>query len=667
MLQLIQSEVQKLNELFPLIAETFNNVLALDIETAAADAYTDVDNAELNPWTAKITRIGLVGYYNNKLVVKSFNPDNFNELESFLASIPNVAITGHNAKFDFKHLIQKGLLTKDSAKLLWAHDSNIAAALSTKKVPEYYITDYEARRNTLNKMLPHGKGHRKAGPGSLKMLAPYFLGIEPFWESTLDHSDPRYNLLDCLYTYYLTAILVQHVIGDLNASRCYSDLIDRSKLLLEAELDGITLDTKETKVRMEANAAKLIELEAKIKAQWANHFEHWRRLQLGELQRKYESMAEAYLMKRQTTADKDKITAKYLALFEKAVAKADLELNINSVEQLKWLLRDALGYDITGFDGEEAADKEVLMKLSEEHEDIQVLMEYKKAKKLQSTYYPELLNYARFDGRVHCNFNITGARTGRLSSSDPNLQNQPGHIHDLFIAAPGNELITKDLSALEPVLIAYFTEDENLIKIVQSGASFHSVNAKEIFNLECSVDDVAKLYPKERKAAKEFGLSILYGAGANRVRQSLKKQGYAFSLDECKQMVYRVRDYYSGVWAFKQQLDIMFETGETIYNYLGRPIKFDNAEDVYMQGFNTLIQGSGSDILCQAVTDLCKTNSWISLRLLVHDEAVIEVPESRAEEGEKLLEYHMTKFSLPTKLGPVTLRVEGKRGKSWEK
>jgi DNA polymerase-1 len=471
-------------------------------------------------------------------------------------------------------------------------------------------------------------------------------------------------LLDCLYSYYLAAVQLKEV-ADLGATKCYSDLIERNKLLMTAEVEGITLDVAETKRRLDENAEKLIKLEAQIKEQWAPQFNLWRMLQLQQLELKYQQMAEDYASKR--GKDVDSVWPKYEVLLAKAKEKADVEFNLNSPEQLKWLLRDAVGRDITGLDGEEAADKGVLALLSEQYDDVKVLMEYKKHQKLQSTYYPELLEHAKHDGRIHCNFNITGARTGRLSSSALNLQNQPGHVHDLFTAAPGNVLITKDFSAIEPVFIAFYSEDKHLVDIVQSGKSFHSVNAKEIFNLPCEPSKVAELYPKERKAAKEFALSVLYGAGGGRVQQSLKKQGYSFTLDECKRMVYRLRDYYSDVWAFKTEVDSIATSGAVFYNYFGRPLQFKNPDEVFMSSFNSLVQGTASDLLVDAGTKLVSANPWIRPRLFVHDEIVVEVPEDRAREAEELLVKQMTGYELMTKFGNVPITVEGKVSKTWIK
>ena len=666
MKSIISKEVEYLEAHFPFAKTDLLDIMAIDIETAPKPDATDPDTAALDYFTGDITLVGLVGYYDGVLVVEQYTPKDFNLLRASLKQkLDNgIKLTAHNGKFDFKFLIHNNIISYEDACKIWSDDSSILAAVDVYKIPDKWISNYEQQRQLINKTLPHNKGHRRAGPGSLKTLAPFLLGVETFYESTLDHNNSKYNLLDCLYTYYITAEL-QKKVGDISGQKCYSDLMERVKLLMRAELDGIKLDIPETKRRLEANALKIVELEKQIKSQWRPQFDKWEATQQDLLKNKYDEMSLIYANKH--NKDLAVVKPKYDLLYEKAKSKANFELNLQSPDQLKWLLKIGLGYDITGFDGEESADKEVLSSLSETKDDVKVLMDYRKSIKLQSTYYPELLEKAKFDGRVHCGFNLTGARTGRLSASSPNLQNQPGHIHDLFIADDGNVLITKDLSALEPVLIAFFTEDPNLVDIVQRGISFHSVNAKEIFNLPCTIEEVAKQFPLERKAAKEFGLSILYGAGAKRVQQSLKKYGYNFDLTACKKMVYRIRDFYSGVWGFKTELDVVGEQGELVYNLFKRPILIQDKDDIYMTLFNSLIQGSGSDALLQAAVDLTKENSWIKLRLLVHDEMVVEVPKTRAEEAEKLVEYHMTKFELKTNLGDLKLQVEGRVDRTWLK
>jgi DNA polymerase I-like protein with 3'-5' exonuclease and polymerase domains len=140
------------------------------------------------------------------------------------------------------------------------------------------------------------------------------------------------------------------------------------------------------------------------------------------------------------------------------------------------------------------------------------------------------------------------------------------------------------------------------------------------------------------------------------------------SADHCKAMVRRLRDSYKGVWEFKTELDRALEGGETIYNYMGRPIYFENPEDVYMKGFNRLIQGSGSDILQQAAFDITQDpyiNEAIKPLLLVHDELVSEIDLEKVSVtfATFAINKHMTKFNL----GDLSLSTEGGAGHEWKK
>ncbi len=657
---LIQTEYDYLAQHFPFAPEQLDNVVALDIETTG-----------LSYFDSKILLVGIVGFVDKKPVAEYYQ---FGENDSTAASSlittlqkyleSGVRLTGHNLKFDLKFLVYNGILTMSEALTLAKHDSNIQASVITNKVPERYVEKYEYERMRRNKTRKHK--FRRAGGGSLKVLAPYKLGIEPFWESDEGYNDVKYCLLDCLYTYYLTAVLKLEL-ESINATKCYEDLVERMHILLQAEFEGITLDVEETKKRLEATETRLQELRTQIKTQWSAQFAQWEEQCRSELEARYKQMCASFVADRPKLNYETTWSNKYRPLMEKALEKADFELNVDSPAQLEWLLKTALGRDITGIDGEETTDKGVLAVLAETYEDMLPLIEYKKYKKLQSTYYPNLLEFAKNDGRIHCSFNLTGTKTGRLSSSEPNLQNQPGAIHDLFVAKEGNVLITKDLGAIEPVMIAYFSECPNLCDIILNGKSFHSVNAKEVFALDCEPEEVAKKYPKERKAAKEFGLSVLYGAGPNRVQQSLKKYGYTFGLDDCRMMVKRIRDYYKDVWSFKEQVDHMGKSGEILYNYFGRPVLIKELDDIYMSLFNSLIQGSASDLLIDSGTKLVKEHPWIRPRLFVHDEIVIEVPEERAEEAEQLLTAQMTSYKLNTKWGNIPITVEGQVSKTWQK
>ncbi len=667
LIDLIEDELTGLQNHFPLLPTTYNSLLALDIETSPKPEYINLDKAALNYFTGQIDIVGFVGYHKQNLIVRQFNlksgEHSLSDVRAFLVYLMSIGVTltGHNTKFDLKYLIHNEVITFDEACTLWSHDSSIAGAVSVKKIPDKWLEKYEDIRMTINKNKEHGT-HRKAGGGSLKTLAPFHLGVEAFWE-TADHSNAKYNLLDCLYTYYLTGVLYKQV-EDVGAVKCYNDLVERSKLLMRAELDGIALDINETKKRMAETADKIKVLEAKINEQWAGHFDIWRGLQQSEMKDKYIEMTKAASLKDKKGRSEEYFWEnKYNSLYDKAISKADFSFNLDSPIQLKWLLKEQLGLDITDLkdDEEESTGKAVLEHLSSLHPEVGVLLQYRKLNKLQTSFYPRLLEYSSYDSRVHMSFNIAGARTGRLSSSSPNIQQIPKDLKSLFMADPGNVLVDLDMSMLEPILIAYYTGDEVLTDLILNGHSFHSYNAKVMFNLDCDISEVADKFKTERKAAKLAGLSILYGSGAKQLMFSLTGLGYKFSIEECKKIVYRIRDAYPKVWEFKKELDKMAERGDIFYNYLGRPIKFDNPDDIYLKAFNTLIQGSGSDIVVQSATDFCKEQFFAKPRTLVHDSICVEVPEHKAEETKLLLNNEMTKWDL----GKLKFSTEGGYGAKW--
>jgi len=660
MLNLISEEFKELTQNFPFALEALNNTLAVDIETAPKDFWQQYEDAALNPFTSQITLVGFFGVLDGVPYGAQFDKNSLKDLGSFFLHLSEkgIKLTGHNAKFDLKMLISHGHVNLESAKNLWFYDSSILAAVNTKRIPEFWLTSYEEKRRELNKR--YKLKHRQAKGGSLKTLAPYFLGVEAFWETT-NHSDPKYNALDCLYTFFLTAELLKQVEG-LSAASIAEDLVARAKMLLIAEVGGIKLDMDTLRQVEAEDTRKRQQLTETIEKQWHEHFEAFKAERIHALKLQYESMARIQADKRDKPLSE--LWPKYEALYEKALSKADLSLNLNSPEQLKWLLKGKLGYDITDLkdEHEENTGKAVLEHLSAIHHDVANLVAYRKTNKLLTSFYPTLADAAQFDGRVHPSFNITGARTGRLSSSSPNVQQIPKGLRHLFIAEKGNVLVDLDMSMLEPILIAYYSGDPLLTELINSGKSFHSYNAMVMFGLSCDIDDVAKLHKKERQAAKLAGLSILYGSGARQLHFSLTGIGYKFSLTECQEIVKRIRDTYKGVWDFKRELDRIAEAGEVYYNYLGRPIKFDDKDEIYMKNFNGLIQGSGSDIVVQSAVDFLKAAPYASPRILVHDSICVEVPEERAEEAIKMLDYHMTKWDI----GNLKFKTEGGYKKSWD-
>lgn len=621
-------------------------IIAIDIET---ESLTELPDDALNPFKNKITLIAISdGDKINRIFRNVKDAENYIVL--LLQTIKPVPdFTFHNGKFDLKNLIQHGF-NKHLALNIFNHDSSLLAFTSQDKVDETWLSNYDERRTHLNKITK--SKHRKAGPHSLKTLAPYFLGVEPFWE-TNDHNNEEYALKDAAYTARLTRYFLEKL--DARSLDFYNNkYLPWTKNLLKAELSGINIDTDELKKRWLATDSRASQIHGELIKEWKEHLNAYMKMQQEGIKAEYEEKFKGKSEKQ--IANLEKTMFKRLQNVE--------SLNFDSPTQLRWLLQERLKLNISTLEGDESTGKEVLVRLSSENEQVKKLLEYRKLRKLSTSFFPEYWRIQQ-QGKIYTNFNVTSTRTGRLSSSDPNLQQVPGHLHDLFTASPGNVLITRDLSAIEPTILAYYSEDEELCNLMINNIRFHSVNAITMFNLDCELKDVKKLFPNEDKVAKTVGLAILYGAGANRVYQTLQQAGMSdYTLDDAKQFVYRIRDKYSGVWEFKKKLDAELESGATLYNLLGRPFKIKDPQDVYMQGLNTLIQSSASDLLQDRAFAVTKALPEINPLLFVHDELVLEAPNATFEET---IINIMSDFKLETPYGNIPIRTEGKAGRTWEK
>ena len=199
-----------------------------------------------------------------------------------------------------------------------------------------------------------------------------------------------------------------------------------------------------------------------------------------------------------------------------------------------------------------STDAQVLKKLSEIHELPATVIHYREFAKIKSTYIDALPNIARRygDGRVHTSFNETVTSTGRLSSSDPNLQNIPVRtdfgrkIRACFGALnPGDKFLSADYSQIELRLLAHLSNDEHLVAAFNSGADFHATTAARVFGVP--VDEVT---PQMRSRAKAVNFGIVYGQQAFGLAQSLE-----IPMFEAKEMIDRYFEAYPGVRAYLER------------------------------------------------------------------------------------------------------------------
>ncbi|MBI4042719.1 MAG: DNA polymerase I, partial [Deltaproteobacteria bacterium] len=358
-------------------------------------------------------------------------------------------------------------------------------------------------------------------------------------------------------------------------------------------------------------------------------------------------------------------------LEEKIYASAGEQFNINSNRQLSTLLFEKLRLPVlkstkTGY----STDTDVLTQLKQKHPLPGLILEYRELAKLKSTYVdpiPKLVHPET--GRIHTSYNQTMTATGRLSSSEPNLQNIPlrtergRRLREAFIAEKGSLLISADYSQIELRLLAHLSEDPALMEAFQQGEDIHSRTASEVFGVPSGA-----VTPEMRRMAKVINFGILYGMSASRLSRDLdipKKEAESF-IERYFSRFSKVRAYLDG------SIEQARKTGAvtTILNrrrYLpdiqsSSPMLRMNAERMAM---NMPIQGSAADLIKIAMVriheELYRQRLPAEMIMQVHDELILEADEQMASEAAEILREQM-EGAVALK---VPLKVEVRSGKNW--
>jgi DNA polymerase-1 len=362
-----------------------------------------------------------------------------------------------------------------------------------------------------------------------------------------------------------------------------------------------------------------------------------------------------------------------LTLIREEIHKvAGEEFNLNSTQQLREILFEKLQLPVlkrtkTG----PSTDSSVLEELAGEGHDIpRLMLEYRELEKLRSTYVDALpqLVIPR-TGRIHTRFNQTVAATGRLSSSEPNLQNIPirtdlgREIRKGFIPADGCLFYGADYSQVELRILAHFSGDEPLVSAFRDGVDVHKQTASVIFGVPLD-----KVTGDQRGAAKTINFATLYGQGAFSLARQL-----GIGRDEARAFIEQYFERFSGVRAYlDEQVHTAREKG-FVETLMGRRryIPELSAKNWNVRQFgervaqNTPIQGTAADMIKKAMIDvagaLARVDTGARLLLQVHDELLFEVP---AGEEDALAEVVVACMEGAMELR-VPLVVEGSVGESW--
>ncbi|NMC17567.1 MAG: DNA polymerase I [Chloroflexi bacterium] len=317
--------------------------------------------------------------------------------------------------------------------------------------------------------------------------------------------------------------------------------------------------------------------------------------------------------------------------------------NLNSSQQLSKVLFEDLKLEPPDRNkrtssGHFSTSAAVLDELKGQHVVVDLLLEYRELSKLKSTYLdalPQQINPR--DNRVHTSFNQTGSVTGRLASSDPNLQNIPTRtetgrqVRLGFIAAPGHRLLSVDYSQIELRIVAHMSGDEAMLKAFRDGQDIHATTAAAIYDLP--LEQVTK---EQRRHAKAINFGLIYGMSAFGLSRSTD-----LTLGEAENFVRDYFEHFPGVKKYLDQIRVLAARQGYVETMLGRRRYFPNLANPLNQmmrnreereAINAPIQGTAADIMKIAMIRvqraLEESASRARMILQVHDELVLEVPEN---------------------------------------
>lgn len=360
-----------------------------------------------------------------------------------------------------------------------------------------------------------------------------------------------------------------------------------------------------------------------------------------------------------------------IAVVEKEIYElAGTQFNINSPKQLGEVLFGQMGLPggkktKTGY----STSADVLEKLAPEHPVVGKVLEYRQLAKLNSTYADGLLQYIGEDGRIHGKFNQTITATGRISSTEPNLQNIPirmelgSRIRQVFIPKPGFVFLDSDYSQIELRILAHMSEDENLIAAYNSDEDIHRITASQVFNTP--LNEVTKA---QRSNAKAVNFGIVYGISSFGLSQdlSISKKEAAKYIEKYFETYPKVHEFLNGLVSSAK------EKGYSVTMFKRRrPIPELSSSNFMQRSFgervamNAPIQGTAADIIKLAMIGVYHKLKELGLKskliLQVHDELLIETAKDEVDIVKSILDEQMKNAARLS----VALVVDTNEGSNW--
>ena len=617
-------------------------------------AALDIETTGLSSWTDKVLGIGIYCkdyeiYFTDLYKFSLFIKDN-----------PTLKFVMHNGSFDVNFLRRNNIDLRD----MWFYDTRTIASII---YPWASIQPGQKSQFSLeNLYLNHIPGAKV-----------YKLDRTNMTSYTTEEVE-TYCLKDCKITYdlffkFLDMITEQS--GDAGWEFVDNWIMPATKAAAEMEYNGISIDLpalltfrKECEKDLERSHRELLEVSKEARSDYSALI---RRGIIREYERKKTLFIQNHLK-----ADVARTNQRYGNLQQKALSRVPI-FNFSSSAQLIWLLkREGLNV-VDPMTNKESTGKAVLKNLEMTGNPIATaLLAYKKAEKLLNSNIPNLIDNIKPDGRVHGRLNVGGTRTGRLSSSQPNMQQcSKGKLRECITARDDNHILfCADYSQLEVRIIAELSKEEALVNAFKAGIDPYSVFAKSMFSLDTPVERIKDEHPEYRDAGKVGVLSMLYRTGAKKLRHSIAKSlGREVSLKECQEYIANFKAGMQTLQGYDQELAYQLANQKITYNLMGRPFQIQRNDDIYMLGLNTMVQGSASDLVVHGQVNgvypaLQKAGAWYEPKLWVHDEVIIELRKDEAEQiASELIVPNMSNL-LQKSLGldvPLTLGVS--LSNSWEK